>query len=66
MTKIVLNSEAAAPMFALLKTPLSFLLHPAIVAHPASRGTIYVADPYADMTVNRLTEAGVAIQIAKI
>ena len=66
MTKIVLSSEAAAPMFEVLRTPLRVLLHPALVAYHESQGTIYVADPCADLTVNRLTEAGVAIEIVKV
>ncbi len=66
MTKIILKSEAAASMFEVLKTPLSVLLHPTIVAYHESRGAIYVADPYADLTVNRLTEAGIIMEIVKV
>lgn len=66
MTKIVISPTAAAPIFEVLKTPLSVLLHPTIVAYHESRGAIYVADPYGDLTVNRLTEAGVPFEIVKI
>ncbi len=66
MTKIVVSPTAAAPVFEVLKTPLSVLLHPTIVAFHESRGALYVADLYADLTVNRLTEAGVAIEIVKV
>ena len=52
-------------MFEVLKTPLSVFLHPTIVAYHESQGAIYIAEPYADLTVNRLNEAGVAIEIVK-
>ena len=66
MTKILLSSEAAAPIFEVLKTPLSVLLHPTIVAFHISRGLIYVADSYADLTTSRLTEAGIPIEVVKV
>jgi len=66
VTKIVLSSKAATAVFEVLKTPLSVLLHPTIVAFHESQGALYVADLYADLTVNRLTEAGFAIEIVKV
>jgi hypothetical protein len=65
MTKIVLSSEAAAPIFEMLKTPLSVLLHPTVVAFHESQGAIYVADSYADLATSRLTEAGIPIEVVK-
>ena len=64
MTKIILKSEAA-PVFNIFKTPLSILLHPAIVAYHESRGVIYVTDPYAETAISHLTEAGVALEVTK-
>jgi hypothetical protein len=64
MTKIVLKSEAA-PVFEILRTPMSVLLHPAVVAYQESESAIYVADPYAAVTVSRLTAAGVPIDAVK-
>jgi hypothetical protein len=66
MTKIVLKSEAAASVFQVLKTPLSVLLYPTVIAYAESEGTIYVADPYVEVTVSRLAEAGVPIEVVKI
>jgi hypothetical protein len=65
MTKIVLSSETAAPVFEVLKTPLSVLLHPTIVAYHESQGVIYVADSYAELTTSRLTEAGIPIEVVR-
>jgi hypothetical protein len=66
MTKLVLSSEAAAPVFEMLKTPLSVLLHPTIVAFHESQGMLYVADSYAEVTTSRLTEAGIFIEVVKV
>jgi hypothetical protein len=67
MTKIVLKSEvAAAPVFQVLKTPLSILLYPTVIAYQESESAIYVGERYADLTVCRLTEAGVPIQVVKV
>jgi hypothetical protein len=65
MTKIVLKSEAA-PVFDMLRTPLSVLLHPTIIAFHESERAIYIAEPYADLAVTRLTEAGVPIEVVKL
>jgi hypothetical protein len=65
MTKIVLKSEAA-PLFEVFKTPLSILLYPAVVAYHESQSAIYVADPYADLAVGRLTEGGLSIDVVKL
>jgi hypothetical protein len=65
VTKIVLKSEAAVPVFQVLKTPLSVLLYPTVIAYAESEAAIYVADPYADVTVSRLAEAGVPIEVVK-
>ena len=65
MTKIILASEAAASVFQVLKTPLSVLLYPTVIAYHESAGTIYVADPYAEIALSRLTEAGFPIEVVK-
>lgn len=64
MTKIFLKSEAA-PIFDMLRTPLSVLLHPTVIAFHESAGAIYVADPYAQIAVSRLTAAGFPIEVVK-
>jgi hypothetical protein len=64
MTKIVLKSEAA-PVFEILRTPLSVLLYPGVVAYYESHNAIYLTDPFADLAVDRLTEAGVPIEVVK-
>ena len=64
MTKIVLKSDASS-MFKVLRTPLSVLLHPNILAFHESARAIYVADLYADLTVSRLMAAGVAIEVER-
>lgn len=64
MTKIFLKSESA-PVFDILKTPLGVLFYPAIVAYHESKSTIYVAEPYAEVAVSRLTEAGIPIDVVK-
>jgi hypothetical protein len=64
MTKIILKSEAA-PVFQFLRTPLAVLLHPTVLAYDESHSAIYIADPYADATVSRLTEAGMPIEVTK-
>jgi hypothetical protein len=66
MTKIVLKSEIAAPVFEVLKTALSVLLYPTVIAYQESESTIYVGESYADLTVCRLTEAGVPIDVVKV
>ncbi len=65
MIKIVLKSEAAVTVFQVLKTPLSVLLYPTVIAYAESKAAIYVADPHADLTVSRLAEAGVTMEIVK-
>jgi hypothetical protein len=62
MTKILLKSESVR-VFDLLRTPLSVLFHPHVIAYHESRNLIYVADPYGALTVSRLTEAGVALEV---
>ena len=64
MTKIVLKSDATS-IFEVLRTPLSVLLHPNILAFHESARAIYVADLYADLTVSRLMAAGVAIEVER-
>ena len=64
MIKIILKSEADR-VFQFLRTPLAVLLHPTILAYDESHSAIYVADPYADVTVSRLTEAGMPIEVLK-
>jgi hypothetical protein len=64
MTKIILKSEAA-PVFQFLRTPLAVLLHPTVLAYDESHSAIYIADPYVDVTVSRLTEAGMPIEVVK-
>jgi hypothetical protein len=64
MTKIVLKSEAA-PVFEMLRTPLSVLLYPSVIAYQESKNEIYLTDPFADLAVDRLTEAGVLIAVVK-
>ena len=65
MTKIVLKSEAA-PVFDVFKTPLSVLLYPAVIAYRESQRELYVADLYADLAANHLTEAGLAVEVVKL
>jgi hypothetical protein len=65
MTKIVLKSDSAAPVFEVLRTPLGVLLYPTVIAYHESEAAIYVADPYADLTVSRLADAGVPIEVVK-
>ena len=65
MTKIVLKSKAA-PLFEVLRSPLGVLLHPSVLCYLESESAIYVGDPYADVTVGRLTQAGVPIEVVKV
>ena len=65
MTKIVLKSEMAPKLFDMLRTPFSVLFHPTVLAYHESAGTIYVADPYAELTVSRLTAAGMPVEVVK-
>jgi hypothetical protein len=64
MTKIVLKSEAA-PVFEILRTPLSVLLYPGVIAYYESQNAIYLSDPFADLAVDRLIKAGVPIEVVK-
>ena len=66
MTKIVLKSETAAPVFEIFKAPLGALFHPAVVAYHESQSTIYVADPYSERAVTVLTEAGIPVEVLKM
>ena len=65
MTKIVLKSEASR-VFDVLKTPLNVLLYPSVIAYQESKSEIYLAEPYADLAVTRLSEAGVPIEVVKL
>jgi hypothetical protein len=65
MTKILLNPEASL-VFKMLKSPLGVLLHPGVLAHHESKGAIYIADTYADVMANRLTEAGLTIEVVTL
>jgi hypothetical protein len=52
-------------VFEILRTPLSDLFYPGIIAYYESQNAIYLADPFADLAVDRLTEAGVLIEVVK-
>ncbi len=65
MTKIVLKSESGQEAEA-CRTALAALLYPTILAYHESRALIYVADPKAEVTLSRLIEAGIPVEVTKI
>jgi hypothetical protein len=62
--KIALKSEASL-VFEMLRPPLSVLLHPSVIAYQESTNEIYLADPYAELTFSRLTEAVMPLEVVK-
>ena len=65
MTKFVVKSEWAQ-VFDILRTPLGVLFYPAIIAYHESKRILYIADPYAEATISRLTEAGFPTDVVRL